>query len=212
MSGLFGNHIVGFSTRRLKYYIAVMNKQKVFYIFYHDLIEQHVHKTVSPKLRFVIIQRQFSALGHSFSLLFLAHLSQNIITSFIMILASTCMCVLYNFYLHNKIEIVCMVVRVVSKLGPSCLMLGSDSSWVRKIPRVRVVLGPSCPATGELIGWPCSVVRPSVVRPSVVRPQFQRNRLADQSQTSCGASLGRGNESLYKWSRSHDQDGRHGYK
>ena len=28
----------------------------------------------------------------------------------------------------------------------------------------------------------------------------------------CGASLGRGNESLYKWSRSHDQDGRHGYK
>ena len=27
-----------------------------------------------------------------------------------------------------------------------------------------------------------------------------------------GASLGRGNESLYKWSRSHDQDGRHGYK
>ena len=27
-----------------------------------------------------------------------------------------------------------------------------------------------------------------------------------------GASLGRGNESLYKFSRSHDQDGRHGYK
>ena len=26
------------------------------------------------------------------------------------------------------------------------------------------------------------------------------------------ASLGRGNESLYKWSRSHDQDGHHGYK
>ena len=38
------------------------------------------------------------------------------------------------------------------------------------------------------------------------------NCLANQSQTSCGASLGRGNESLYKWSRSHDQDGRHGYK
>ena len=28
----------------------------------------------------------------------------------------------------------------------------------------------------------------------------------------CGAALGRGNESLYKWSRSHDQDGHHGYK
>ena len=31
--------------------------------------------------------------------------------------------------------------------------------------------------------------------------------MANQSQTSCGASLGRGNESLYKWSRSHDQLG-----
>ena len=38
-----------------------------------------------------------------------------------------------------------------------------------------------------------------------------RNRLANQSQISCGASLGRGNESLYKWFRSHDQDGRHAH-
>ena len=38
------------------------------------------------------------------------------------------------------------------------------------------------------------------------------NRLANQSQTLCGSSLERGNGSLYKWSRSHDQDGRHGYK
>ena len=38
------------------------------------------------------------------------------------------------------------------------------------------------------------------------------NRLPNQSQTSCGASWGKGNKSLYKWSRSHDQDGRHGYK
>ena len=30
------------------------------------------------------------------------------------------------------------------------------------------------------------------------------NRLANQSQISCGASLGRSKESLYKWSRSHD--------
>ena len=36
--------------------------------------------------------------------------------------------------------------------------------------------------------------------------------MANQSQTLCGASLERGNESLYKWSTSHDQDGRHGYK
>ena len=38
------------------------------------------------------------------------------------------------------------------------------------------------------------------------------NSWANQSQTLYGASLGRGNEMLYKWSRSHDQDGCHGYK
>ena len=37
------------------------------------------------------------------------------------------------------------------------------------------------------------------------------NRLANQSQTSCGAFLGRKNESLYEWSRSQDQDGSHGF-
>ena len=38
------------------------------------------------------------------------------------------------------------------------------------------------------------------------------NRVANQSQTLYGAFLGRVNESLYNWSRSHDQDGHHGYK
>ena len=38
-----------------------------------------------------------------------------------------------------------------------------------------------------------------------------RNRLANQSQFLCGAFLGRGNQSLYKLSRSHDQDGRHAH-
>ena len=37
------------------------------------------------------------------------------------------------------------------------------------------------------------------------------NCLANQSQIFCGASLGRGDESLYKWSRSHDQGGRHAH-
>ena len=37
-----------------------------------------------------------------------------------------------------------------------------------------------------------------------------QERLANQSQTPCGSSVGKGNESLYKWSRTHDQDGRHG--
>ena len=66
---------------------------------------------------------------------------------------------------------------------------------------------------GELIGYPWSGVRPSasVVRPSVVN-NFKRlllqNRLPDQCQILCGASLGRGNESLFAASGSHDQDGR----
>ena len=38
------------------------------------------------------------------------------------------------------------------------------------------------------------------------------NCLANQSQTLCGGSLRRGNENLYEWSWSHDQDGCHGYK
>ena len=70
---------------------------------------------------------------------------------------------------------------------------------------------------GELIVYPWSGVRrPSVVRPSsssstMLKHLLLRNRLADQSQILCGASLGRGNESLYKWSGSHDQDGRHAH-
>ena len=76
--------------------------------------------------------------------------------------------------------------------------------------------------TGELIVYPWSGVRrrPSSVRPSSVvrRPSFTmlkhlllRNRLADQSQILCGASLGRGNEILFAASGSHDQDGRHAH-
>ena len=38
------------------------------------------------------------------------------------------------------------------------------------------------------------------------------NRLANQIQNLCGASLGKGIKSLYKWSRSHDQDGCHAQK
>ena len=36
-----------------------------------------------------------------------------------------------------------------------------------------------------------------------------RSRLSNQSQILYGASLGKGDESLCKWSWSHDQDGRH---
>ena len=64
------------------------------------------------------------------------------------------------------------------------------------------------------------VRRPSVVRPSVVRrPSVVNNfkllllwnRLANQSQILCRASLGRRNESLFAASESHDQNGRHAH-
>ena len=69
---------------------------------------------------------------------------------------------------------------------------------------------------GELIVYPWSGVRrPSVRRPSAsvhkLKDLLLRNRLADQSQILCGASLGRGNEILFATSGSHDQDGRHAH-
>ena len=62
---------------------------------------------------------------------------------------------------------------------------------------------------GELIGYSWSGVRPS----SVVNnfKHLLQNRLPDQSQILCGASLGRGNESLFTAYGSHDQDGRHAH-
>ena len=66
---------------------------------------------------------------------------------------------------------------------------------------------------GELIVYPWSGVRRPSVRPSstMLKHLLLGNHLANQSRILCGASLGSGNESLYKWSRSHDQDGRHAH-
>ena len=61
---------------------------------------------------------------------------------------------------------------------------------------------------GELIGYSWSGVRPSVVNNF---KHLLQNRLPDQSQNLCGASLGRGNQSLFATSGSHDQDGRHAH-
>ena len=63
----------------------------------------------------------------------------------------------------------------------------------------------------ELIGYSWSIVHPSVVHPQCSKISFLQNRLANQSQILCGASLGRGNESLFVASGSHDQDGRHAH-
>ena len=58
---------------------------------------------------------------------------------------------------------------------------------------------------------PASVCRPSSVRLSVdnFKHLLLQNRLANQSQTLCGASLcrvGGGDENLFAASESHDQD------
>ena len=54
-------------------------------------------------------------------------------------------------------------------------------------------------------------------KPEVLEKFHDSIRLAnrDDRNRSCSsvkAALGSGKESLYKWSRSHDQDGGHGYK
>ena len=64
--------------------------------------------------------------------------------------------------------------------------------------------------------WPQGVVCPCpgaiyLYMTTIFKHLLHWNRLANQSQILCGASLGRGNESLYKRSRSHDQDGRHAH-
>ena len=68
---------------------------------------------------------------------------------------------------------------------------------------------------GELIVYQWSGVRrrrPSVRRPStMLKHLLLTNRLADQNQILCGASLGRGNKILFAASGSHDQDGRHAH-
>ena len=58
---------------------------------------------------------------------------------------------------------------------------------------------------GELIGYSWSGIRPSSVVNNFKHLLLQ-NRLPDQSQILCGASLGRGTESLFAVSGSHDQD------
>ena len=87
---------------------------------------------------------------------------------------------------------------------------GGDSN---EHPQHRFLAHLSRRLIGELIGYSWSGVRPSGVRPSsfIMLKDLLRNRWANQSQILCGASLGRGNESLYVRPGSHDQDGRHAH-
>ena len=52
---------------------------------------------------------------------------------------------------------------------------------------------------------------PRSLRFNIFKFLFLRNCLADWSQILCGASIGWENKSLYNWSKSHDQDGRHAH-
>ena len=58
---------------------------------------------------------------------------------------------------------------------------------------------------GELIGYSWSGICPAY---TMLKDLLLQNLLTDQSQILCGASLGRGNESLFAASGSHDQDDR----
>ena len=64
---------------------------------------------------------------------------------------------------------------------------------------------------GVIIPIKPASIRPSVVRPSVVvhniKHLLPQNHWASHSQILCGASMGRGNKSLFPASGSHDQDG-----
>ena len=60
---------------------------------------------------------------------------------------------------------------------------------------------------GELIVYQWS----SVCQSTVLKHLLLRNRLANQNQILCGASLGRGSKRLFAASWSHDKYGRHAH-
>ena len=66
---------------------------------------------------------------------------------------------------------------------------------------------------GELIVYQWSGVlrRRRRLSSTMLKHLLLANRLADQSQILCGASLGRGNKILFAASGSHDQDGHHAH-
>ena len=59
----------------------------------------------------------------------------------------------------------------------------------------------------KVIHWPWS----KSLKLNIFKLIFLNNHKADWSQISCEASLWWTNETLFKWSRSHDQDGRHAH-
>ena len=107
-------------------------------------------------------------------------------------------------------------VSTEGQLGPrSCTY--KISNWVFSSTEPGFLAHLSRRLIGELIVYPWSGVcrqSSSSIRPSsskMLKHFLLRNRLADQNQILCGASLGRGKESLFAASGSHDQDCRHAH-
>ena len=59
----------------------------------------------------------------------------------------------------------------------------------------------------KVIHWPWS----KSLRFNILKLLFLNNQQASWNQISCVASWGKGNESLFQWSRSQHQDGRHAH-
>ena len=117
--------------------------------------------------------------------------------------------VLYNVEFGRTNPHTCKTSSNFFKKG-RCILTSSLSSSPAIVRKASILAHLSRRLIGELIGYSWSVRRPSVVVNNFKHLLLQ-NRLPDQSQILCGASLGRGNESLFAASGSNDQDGRHAH-
>ena len=86
------------------------------------------------------------------------------------------------------------------------------SDQITYLIKMLIFSSPEPKAPGELIGWENSVVsRPSSSSVHNFKRLLLCNYWANCNQISYVASRGRGNEKLFKRSRSHVQDGRHAH-
>ena len=90
------------------------------------------------------------------------------------------------------------------------LILSSTRKELSNLMLKQLFSSPEPKAHGELIVYQSSR-RPSVRLSTMLKDLLLQNRLANQSQILCGASLCRRNESLFSASGSHDQDGHHAH-
>ena len=108
---------------------------------------------------------------------------------------------------EDEIEKSVPQITVLSSLGKQCDAKRWFLGWIFSSPE------PKAPRWAISIPVTLLPVRLSVVRPSVniFKHLLLWNHWANWTQISYGDSLGWGNESLFKFSLSHDQDGRHAH-